>query len=113
MIQKIIVRLNSYILLTFMLLLLTGCIGGGGGSASGGSGPLSGVSSLNQSGGGEESAIFNLDPSQSFSLDLAFQENGDPGQAVAKIHNPEPTTILLFGSGVMAYGTFRKRKNSR
>ena len=85
----------GYIVLLFVLLpFVYGCQGGGGGShggpAAGFNGPTSSfISDGGSSGGGE---------------------GGSGGDSIAQIHNPEPATMLLMGSGLMAIGFRRTRR---
>ena len=82
-------RLTASIVCIIAVLTLSGCFGGGGGgSASTGSYYAGGSSST---GGGSSTTGGGSTPSS------------DP-------INPEPTTVALFGSGLIAYALFKIRK---
>ena len=85
MIKKMI-QLIQLSLLTVVLPLLCGCISGDGGSQS---------SDLFSSGGGSTSGGIGGDIG-----------NGAPG-SLSTIHNPEPTTMLLLGSGALAMAYYK------
>ena len=88
-------------LFSAILPFVYGCLGGGGGSGS----ASSGISS-------------NPTTPSSTDLFLTLPQNTDilnatlpfTGETLAKIHNPEPTTLLLLGSGMLMLGYFRKKK---
>ena len=61
--------------------------------------------------GGVGSAI-SLLSSESSSLPLEIVP-AVSGVELAAIHNPEPATMLLLGSGVMAMTYFKSRKNRK
>ena len=86
--RKIISILNLTIFST-LLPCLYGCQGGGS----------SEISALGSSG----SAALT---SNVASLPLAGSSSG---QAIATIHNPEPTTLLLIGSGMLAMSFLKKK----
>ena len=67
--------------------MLSGCKGGGGGSASFGGGS-----------GGFDVADAGFDD--------GYYDTGDGGSDV----NPEPTTMAMLGSGLLAYGFIRRKR---
>ena len=87
-------RLTALAVCIIAVLTLSGCFGGGGGgSASTGSyyaggGSYSGGSS--STGGGSSST--------------------GGGSTISTVHNPEPATVVLFGSGLIAYALFKIKK---
>lgn len=52
----------------------------------------------------------NQDPINSLGGDLTGSGGDSTGVNLAQVHQPEPSTMLLIGSGVMALRYFRKRK---
>jgi len=72
------------------LFALTGCLGGGGGSSSTGSGG---------SGSGNGSTYAG-----------SFSSSGGSATGGSAVHNPEPATLALFGSGLIAYALSRRKK---
>jgi len=80
---------------TFSVLLpfVYGCNGG-----SGSGGGSSFVGSLFGNSGSGVSGIIN-------------QGGGDTATALAAVHQPEPATMLLLGSGALAMGLMRRQKN--
>ena len=69
--------------------MLSGCKGGGGGSASSG-----------------DSGGFDVADA---GFDDGYYDGGDDGGSAV---NPEPTTMAMLGSGLLAYG-FIKRKRKK
>ena len=93
MTKTIMVRTLNFLMIS-VLPLLSGCNSGGGG------------------GGG--SSVGGLFSASSGSLTLGpGPGGGGPGGGgeLASIHNPEPTTMLLVGGGMMAIAYFRNRHN--
>jgi len=76
-------------MLSVLLPVVYGC-GGGGGGGSAALGALFGPGSGGGGGGG-----------------------GGGGDTLATIHNPEPATLLLMGSGMAVMGLYRKHKKNR
>ena len=90
-------RLLNFLLLSVILPLFSGCNGGGGSAGSTSMvGSLFGASSSGGSTLASSSGPVGTDGG---------------GAALASIHNPEPTTMLLVGGGVMAMAYLRKRKS--
>ena len=109
MISKIVIRIYIFLLLTIALPSLNGCIGGGGGgsNSAGGVGAAGAiVSNLGEIQDNGDSSEQN----ENATVNGGPGDNSNPGTTIAKIHNPEPTTMLLFGSGMMAYAFVNKRK---
>ena len=82
--QKKYVHAMKVLALALLLPCLYGCQGGGG------------------AGGGGSSSGASL---SSFAFD------GGTDTTLGTIHNPEPATMLLFGSGIVAMRFARNRKN--
>jgi hypothetical protein len=94
---------NGYTLFLFSAILpfICGCLGGGGsssGAANAGVAFVPGASSPDE--------IITILPPASDMINgvLPFT-----GETLAKVHNPEPTTLLLLGSGMLMFGYFRKK----
>jgi hypothetical protein len=108
---KLLSQLKTKIFQTSVLLtlpLLTGCNGGGGGIAVG---SLLGKLDTQPVGG---PANNNL-PSVQTALNpevLADCANQACEMTLAQVHNPEPATMLLMGSGVAAMAYYRRRKHN-
>ena len=81
-------------------LLTAGCLGGGGG---GGLGSLFGFG-----GGGSGDSFASLSSGGSQGSGGEF---GAPG--VATVHNPEPASVALFGSGLAGLALLKRRKARR
>ena len=103
-----VVKINKLIaqganLVTFSILLpfVYGCNGGGGGSASLGSLFTGGTGNPGGGGGGVGGL---LNPGGSGS------DGGGVAAVVGAVHQPEPTTMLLLGSGIAAMGLIYKKK---
>ncbi len=86
MLKRVDVLINNICLLV-TLPLLSGCLGGG--ITSLGLGSLFGI------GGGSAG-------------ELAFLGDNAAVQSIAQIHNPEPATMVLMGSGLAALTYYRK-----
>lgn len=84
--RNISVKVLNFLTLSVLMPYIYGCQGGGGSSAS----LLGGETII--SGGGS---------------------GGGGGDIVGTIHNPEPTTMLLLGSGLLAMAYSRNKKNSK
>ena len=120
--QQRILKIHQFIL-GCLLLTTYGCIGGGGGgSSSGPGGSSAGLAGASIDIGGsfnENSLNENGDPGNQEGDGPAGNEEGgstntqsDGGVTIAKIHNPEPATMFLLGSGLMAVRCYRKRSKN-
>jgi len=87
----------NLLVLTVALPFVYGCGGAGGGGIGALTGFLFG-------GAGSSVGLFS---SAGSSLPLEIASAAE----VAAIHNPEPATMLLLGSGMMAMTYFKSRKN--
>ena len=85
-------------------LLATGCLGLGGGGSGG-----SGTSSLFNSGSGSGSSSGLSSESGSPTLASLTLNSGSGGP----IQNPEPASVALFGTGLIGFGVWRRRKASK
>ena len=109
------------------LPLLYGCGGGGSGGDSASAGSVFssaaslGTETINSAavpdeGLGSEMAILALFPDEGDGPGMAIlasvPEEG-VGSEMAKIHNPEPATMLLLGGGMLAFGFVKHRKRAR
>ena len=92
-----IVRTLNFLMVT-ALPLLSGCNGGGGG----GGAVVGGLFGASSDGG---STLGGLSDGG------AGVGGAVGGASLASIHNPEPTTMLLVGGGMMAIAYFRNRQN--
>ncbi len=96
-------------------MLTTGCLGiGGGGSGGAGSGSLFGSLFGGGGGGGDSSGVSAFSggsgdtsnpPGPLADLSLALSEDD-----ASVVHNPEPASLALFGSGLAGTALMRRRK---
>jgi len=93
---------KGYNLFLFSAILpfISGCLGGGGGSGAASSGVAS-----NPTISSPDLFLTLPPPSDIVNGTLPFTS-----ETLAKIHNPEPTTLLLLGSGMLMLGYFSKKK---
>jgi hypothetical protein len=103
-VRKIIGKINDYAMLVCTLPLIYGCSGGGGGGGLGFLGSFFGGGGSASSGGG------------TFTSGFAF--NGGAGAAggatgIATIVNPEPASMLLMGSGLVAMAIYNKKRHQK
>ncbi len=86
-------KLLSFALISLFLPFFVGC-----------QGAANQLSEFTLGGGGTNNAV----SSGFFPLSVV-----DGGTAIAAIHNPEPTTVLLLGSGFITMGLYRNRRKNR
>ena len=96
--RNTIFKVKNFLMLSVLLPVVSGCGGSGGGGALaslfGGSPSSSGTSGVVTGGGGIEGGLASL---------------GGGGVPPA-LHNPEPVTLLLLGSGMVALGYLKRHK---
>ena len=86
MIKSIFCRLYNFIILLSFLPLIYGCKGGEeGGSASAGIGSIGSTSIT------------------------SFPESGTVEGTITQLHTPEPATVFLLGTGILALHLYKKR----
>lgn len=95
MISKFLNMKAYMLLLVVSLPLLSGCLGGGGGSNA------SGASGLEQIAQVTDITPIEIPPPECV---------GDLCDGRETIVNPEPATLLLLGSGMLAAGLYRRKK---
>lgn len=88
-------KIASFAFISLLLLSICGCQGGGGGDL--GSFFVGGDDSYADSGGGDGGGIID--------------DGG--GGGIDPIVNPEPTSVLLLGSGLVAMAFYANRKKSK
>jgi hypothetical protein len=96
MMTRILNKINYGFL--FLLPLLTGCNGGSS----------SGVSGANSLAGDITTAGAGVVASAGVGGGAAVAGGGGGAAVFATIHNPEPTTMLLVGGGMMAMAMYKK-----
>ena len=93
-------KICGVIFLVSAAALIAGCNGGGSGSSS--SSGSSGYTSYTDSGSNDTTNL------------LAYSEDtgSDAGVSteLATVHNPEPSSLLLFGSGLMGMAVYARSK---
>ncbi len=91
-------RIVSVCFIFFAAFMLSGCMGGGGG------------------GGGSSSSVGGVD---TISLDSGIPDLGsgrgdglsaDSGSTVVAVHHPEPSSIILLGSGLLGMLIAKRKK---
>lgn len=92
------------VLVILTAMTLSGCLGGGGGGSSAGVGGFTSVSGPSDSGG--EAIVAG---NQIVVIDDT-SGNNDIGKTT---HNPEPATMVLFGTGLLGMALFKKKRNTK
>lgn len=110
-IQKKYIHALQGIALVLLLPCLYGCQGGG--SSGGGSSSGASLSSFAFGAGDNGGSLpLVIDPASGTDTATTTSTDTTTGTQLATLHNPEPATMLLFGSGILAMRFARNRKNS-
>ena len=111
-------HLQYSLLISVLILIAFGCNGAGGGEGGGSGNPSTGTAGLENPGSlGSQSDNDSNNALEAGSLftqegeDSGNNQNdgGGVGITIAKIHNPEPSTMLLMGSGLAALRFYRRK----
>jgi len=108
---------RNHLGILFLLVVspfLCGCLGGGGGSSSSGSASLGSLFAAPETTDPESTPKVMMLASLPDSEGTP-DDTGDPtltitSDKLAKVHNPEPATLLLFGPGLFALKRFRQKR---
>ena len=93
-----------------MQLMTAGCFGGGGGSI------ISGIGDFFSGffGGSNSSSSGINGIGENIVVSLSEDASGDNGiPEVAVLHNPEPGSLMLFGSGLAGLSFIRRRRSRK